>query len=265
MLRKNAGFTLIEIAIVIAIIGAAMVGIYATVGPALESSRISNTNKKIDRIELALLAYVMQNGCLPCPADGSLDSTSSNAGWSHSSAAYYGPSGPTNSPCAGSGGCTAFGTANVVPWRSLGLTENEILDAWNDRISYAVTSALCTTAMSSMVRVPPASYPAGTLSVKNNSGVSQTSTAAYVLISYGPDRNFAYAGSKGSYIVLDSSIVSSDPQGVNSSSLGDGSHFRQDTLSNISGSSSYFDDVVRFRNAGTVIQNCGPNACGNPA
>jgi hypothetical protein len=118
--------------------------------------------------------------------------------------------------------------------------------------------------MSSMVRVPPSSYPVGTLAVDNNSGASQTALAAYVLISYGSDRNFAYSASNGSYTVLDSSFGSTDPQGINSSSLGDGQHFRQDTISNATGA-NYFDDLVRFRNAGTIIQDCGPNACGNPA
>src|SRR5690349_8865628 len=101
MRARHPGFTLLETAIVITVIGAALVGVYATVTPALESSRFTNTQKKLDRIELALLAYVMQNGCLPCPANGSLASTASDAGWSNSDAGYYGPGHSTHSqPCA---------------------------------------------------------------------------------------------------------------------------------------------------------------------
>ena len=272
--HRSSGFTLIEMAIVILITGIVAAMLYFGITPALDSSRANAATKKMQRIELALLSYVIQNGCLPCPADGSLATTSGNAGWSYTkNAIYYGPGGPMNQGCSGTGvSCATVGGSGagiqsaiaVVPWRSLGLTESDITDPWGDRISYVATSSLCTTAGTSMVRAPPASYPAGTLTVDNNSSIPQTTAAAYVLISYGPDRTFAYIAGTGNTYADSFGYASGDPQYTNSpTNATGGTSFRQDTPIFQHGH-SYFDDIVLFRTAPDIVRDCGVNACGNP-
>jgi hypothetical protein len=148
----------------------------------------------------------------------------------------------------------------------LSLAEGDIVDGWNSRISYAVTSSLTVTAGSSMTRTLPASYPAGTLSVSNNVPTSQTTAAAYVLISYGRDRVFAFAAGSGNTVTNSPGFAATDPEGVNSPTIGTGTTFRQDTVNlNQSSNSSYFDDIVRYRTAPAMIIDCGVNACGNPS
>lgn len=260
-MRKNraTGFTLIEMALVLVIVGILLAGTTAGIKPVLDSSHTSTTNSKLDRVELALLAYVMQNGCLPCPANGSLASSNSNAGWSHSATSYYGPNGPTNQPCAGTtaGGCTSV--RGVVPWNTLGITESDTTDAWSDRITYAVDGTLTVTAGSSMTRTSPASYPAGTLTVTDNTPTNQTTAAAYVLVSHGRDRRYAYAAGSGAVIT---SGQNSTPQADNDAAAS-GTTFRQDKVNLIEGA-NYFDDIVRYRTAPAIIIDCGANACGNP-
>jgi len=281
---RIAGFTLIEIAIVLVVIGVIMAGSLVGLKPVVENGRTSTTTSKLKRVELALQAYVMQNGCLPCPADGTLASdTDLNAGWSHSDTDYYGPNGPSSRPCTAPGGsaCNQNGgggaaahPVGVVPWKTLGLRESDILDAWNSRISYAVDSSLTVTVNGSMYRTTPTSYPAGTLSVTNyNATQTQTTAAAYVLVSHGRDRAGAFAAN-GSLQTTGTTYVVGNPQGANmpannvapaGSPNTSNTAFRQDTLRLISGAATYFDDIVVYRTAPNMIQDCGPNGCGNPS
>lgn len=279
MSRQKRGFTLIEIAVVLIVVGILLAGGLAGIKPAMESSRISATNKKLDRIELALLAYAIQNGCLPCPANGTLGSTdtSGNAGWSYNSTPkYYGPNDTAasalNQPCSGA---SCKSTAGVVPWNTLDLKDGDTVDAWQNRITYAVTSTLTVTAGSSMARTTANTYPAGTLAVYNNSGVggsstcdtgvAQTTAAAYVLVSHGSDRVYGYAAKNGAQVSTGANS-SSTAQECNDPAAAEKTPtytFHQDLPRPTEGA-TYFDDIVRFRTAPGIVQDCGKNACGNP-
>jgi len=260
--RGKRGFTLIEIAIVLVIVGLLITGTIGAIQPLVQNSRVTQTGTKLDRVELALLAYVIQNGCLPCPGDPT-PATGGDAGWSQTAAtAYYGPNYTSaNRPCASPGTC--LNTVGILPWNVLGLRQADAIDAWQDYISYAVTSALTVDAGASMVRTPPVGYPAGTLTVANNSGTNQTTAAAYVLISHGADRSFAFAAANG-VTMPDPHGVTTTNQQVNSPAAGTATTFRQDRPVKAEGA-SYFDDIVRYRTAPTLIQECGKNACGNPS
>ena len=270
--RSMRGFSLIEISIVLVVIGLIISGGLLAVAPVIQGGKVNESKGKLDRIEQALTLYVIQNGCLPCPADGSLTSTSANAGWSEDStnAAFYGPSAgaPNNRPCSNTGCTTSAGAATamgVVPWKTLGLSEADILDAWAGRVSYAVTSNLTTTVASSMVRGSPAIYPVGTITVNNNAATprTQTTAAAYVLISHGPDRAWAFTPS-GTNNADPHGSGAGDPQFINSPANYAASTVRQDEVSGIE-AATYFDDIVRWRTAAIIIQSCGSNACGNPS
>ena len=63
------GFTLIEMAIVMVVIGLLLSGGILALAPVVQNSKTTDTNSRLDRVEQALLVYVIQNGCLPCPAD----------------------------------------------------------------------------------------------------------------------------------------------------------------------------------------------------
>ncbi len=80
-----------------------------------------------------MVRFVMVNGRLPCPADGSLRSNSPNYGVELRTLA--------------TGVCTAINTG-VVPWRSLGLANNAAADAWNTQITYRTRGDLPASASS---------------------------------------------------------------------------------------------------------------------
>ena len=115
--RRCAGFTLTEMAVVLVIVSLLM-GYFLVGGVAfMETQNIKKTEAKLSTIEVALAGYVAINGRLPCPANGQIT---------------------TGTEDGGVGGCTANQQYGVVPWITLGLSENDVLDAWHRRISYRV-------------------------------------------------------------------------------------------------------------------------------
>lgn len=116
------GFTLVEMAIVLAIVTLLLVGLLPTISGQIEQQRRSETRKQLNDIQQALIGFAIINGRLPCPA----------------TAASNGLENPDGGP-----GCTNFYNG-FVPGATLGITslneEGQVLDAWNNPIRYAVTS-----------------------------------------------------------------------------------------------------------------------------
>jgi prepilin-type N-terminal cleavage/methylation domain-containing protein len=227
------GFTLIEVAIVLVVVGLVISGGLLALSPLLQSSRTSQTNQLMDRIEQSLVLYVIQNGCLPCPAvPANLTGIAeSSGGGSYTSCTSAGAS-----PCA-----TSYG---VVPWSTLGLSKDEITDPFGSFIDYAPDAAL----------------------VADASGTPQTSAAAYVLISHGPDGSYGYTPSNGAQRPDPNSSTLQSCNKSGQSGCAHGTNYIQaDPQTTAAGASNYFDDIVRFRTAPVIIQTCGSNACGNPA
>jgi prepilin-type N-terminal cleavage/methylation domain-containing protein len=241
-----AGFTLIEMAIVVVVIGLLLSGGIAAVTPVVQGTKVSETKSKLDRVEQALVLHVIRFGCLPCPATPGTASTVATAGQADAGGTY-------------TTGCDADACTNaqgVVPWVNLDLSETDASDSFDARFSYAITAGLQNA--NSMVRTPPATYPTGTLVVNNTTPVQITAAAAYVLISHGPDRAYGFSVQTG--IQGGADAGPSTPQLANSN----GTPFVQDDVIQLPGT-TFFDDIVRWRSAPFIIQLCGANACGNPA
>lgn len=124
----SSGFTLIEIAIVLVIIGLATVMIIKASGGMLDNEKRKTVRVTLDTVDTALANFVAVHKRLPCPADGRIASGAFNAGIELVS-------------------CNpAEQTWGVVPWVTLGLSGNEASDPWNGRLSYRVDPALAGTA-----------------------------------------------------------------------------------------------------------------------
>ena len=266
-LARTLGFTLIEMGIVLVIIGLVSGAAISILGPIRDSRKAELTNQRLDVIQKALQLYVIQNSCLPCPTDGTQATTPANTN--------VGKSMTTGSTVVAGSCATAacLQIAAVVPWNTLGLSEEDITDGWGDRIRYAaagtVTSVVgCPAApgnlqlANGMVRTTGASgcYPQGNLTV-NDSGppASSTTTAAYVLVSSGPDQALGYRAGTGTP-TLDRWAQAAGDQFENSNS--DTTFASGNT--NATPNNTHFDDIVRFEVAPTMIQLCGAGACGNP-
>src|ERR687896_2708612 len=71
--RSQGGFTLLELAIVLFIVGLIAIGGLKTASALRENVGISETSKRLDTLVMALQTFLMKNNRLPCPADPKLD------------------------------------------------------------------------------------------------------------------------------------------------------------------------------------------------
>ena len=114
---RNRGFTLIELALILVVVGLVSLASFQIDGRLGDSDKVTATNQKLDRIQKALQVYVVQHGCLPCPALGTLTVSSASDGKADASGAFYVAGATFCAPAA----CI---TANaVVPWVDIGLSE----------------------------------------------------------------------------------------------------------------------------------------------
>jgi prepilin-type N-terminal cleavage/methylation domain-containing protein len=127
--RHKRGFTLIEMAIVLLIIGLALGMILNVTGSMRDTQNRQLVQTKLSILDTALANFVAQNKRLPCPANGTLASGTANAG--------------IELPFPATGTCNPAGqNYGVIPWVTLGLTEADATDPWFGRMTYRVDPAL---------------------------------------------------------------------------------------------------------------------------
>jgi prepilin-type N-terminal cleavage/methylation domain-containing protein len=125
LINQQKGFTLVEMAIVLMIVGLLLGGMLVPLSAQMEQRNISETRKTLDEIQQALIGFAIVNGRLPCPADGTT------------------PTGGTNAALVPAGqeykiGATCANAEGVLPWATLGVSET---DAWGRRYTYHVATA----------------------------------------------------------------------------------------------------------------------------
>lgn len=126
ILSNRSGFTLVEIAIVLVIVGLLLNGGMMILSSQQEMSRIEETTTLLNEAREALIGYAIVNGRLPCPASGAANGMESPAG----------------------GGACTNPFNGFLPAVTLGLSgvdaSGYLRDAWQlgqNRIRYAVTTA----------------------------------------------------------------------------------------------------------------------------
>jgi prepilin-type N-terminal cleavage/methylation domain-containing protein len=121
---RSAGFTLIELAIVLVIVGLLCGGVVTTLATQLEQRHRQDTIETLRRAREALLGFVASQGRLPCPA-------------LFQSNGYESPSG---------GGVCRAAYDGLLPAATLGLApvdaQGQLLDGWGHPIHYAVSQTL---------------------------------------------------------------------------------------------------------------------------
>ena len=121
--RKQNGFTLVEVAIVMVIVALVIGSVLTPLAVQRNEKRRVFTDKTLEEIHDAIIGYAMVNGFLPCPANA-------------------GSNGLENRDPATQDCLTEHG---FVPARTLGLngsfdSQNRILDEWTRPISYSLTN-----------------------------------------------------------------------------------------------------------------------------
>jgi prepilin-type N-terminal cleavage/methylation domain-containing protein len=150
---KGKGFTLIELAVAIAIITLLLGSLLVPLQTQVAQRQISDTQKALDDIKEGLLGFAVANGYLPCP-------DTDNDGLEN---------------VAGSGLCSSI-SSNIasgnLPWQTLGITVNA--DVWGNRFRYSVRDEYAR-------RPPYAGAPFSLTTTAPNLRVCETSTCASIL------------------------------------------------------------------------------------
>lgn len=165
---RQRGFTLIELAIVMAVVGIVLGGTAQLLGSQLDQKRVRISRERLQGSYDALVAFYAANSRLPCPADGSLARDDADYGRAQPEV-----SGPCDVAAVGA-------NRRVLPWRTLGLQEEASYDGWRRRLSFHVSAPLTTAGTSSQ----------GDLSVRDGAvgspGSSElTASVAFVIVSHG--------------------------------------------------------------------------------
>ncbi len=130
--RLNHGFTLIEMAIVLMIVGFLLSGLLVSLTQSAENTRRTNANAQLQRIEEALYGFAQTTGRLPCPASNSTNGL--------------------ETPPDVDGDCAVPTTFHhgFVPSATLGLTgtvngDGLLLDPWGNPYRYSVSDLVSPT------------------------------------------------------------------------------------------------------------------------
>lgn len=127
--RLQKGFTLIEIAIAVAILGVVMASGVAVFNNYVRSEKADKTEARADRVLDALSVYAQRYNRLPCPADPA--ASAANAGAEKNNGRCF-----TTTTGATTGFSIADASTGILPWRALGLSEDDARDAWGRFFTY---------------------------------------------------------------------------------------------------------------------------------
>ena len=181
---QQKGFSLLEMAIVLVIVGLLMAGLIPSITGQIEQQHRSETRKQLDDIRQALIGFAISNGRLPCPADGTIPTVA----------------GLANSAGLEKSSCAAGANGGVLPWVTLGVSET---DAWGRRFTYRVTpdfaDAVSTTTYAGCTPIPTPTQSTFALCSSGNLAIGLTAGTTNVannipavIVSHGTDGLGAY-------------------------------------------------------------------------
>jgi len=236
--RHLAGYTLVELAVVLGVMGLITGSILSVATTRKESQNFTNINTHYDAIEDAIQRYVIKYGYLPCPASNKLAENTASFGRSDCATAAGAGTG-----FAESGAGTDIVRIGVVPTRTLGLPDSYMYDPWNDRIDFAVIKSLTTS--SAAFNAYTTALTTGVIKIVDYNGNQVTNASAdtvvsYILISHGKDTKGAY--NRLGTLVTACNAAAKDGENCNNDVI-----FRDTSIANSTTAANYYDDYVRWK------------------
>jgi prepilin-type N-terminal cleavage/methylation domain-containing protein len=230
---QHAGFTLVEMAVVVFLIGILATMGLSALNAQLASANISNTKKKQDIIKDALVAYLGKYNRLPCPdSDLTAPDGIENRG-------------TTGTPTVSANPLLACDKYwGNVPYQTLGLPKSAALDGWDNFFSYQVSNDTPTATAPNLDWTLTNNFHTGNtgvITVKDTNNAELKEIVAVVL-SYGQDGLGAYT-SKGTPNVLPDNVAQPD-QFTNSQNATSRTFYRREYTANQSATGGAFDDIL---------------------
>ena len=216
------GFTLIELAMVLTIIGLMLGGLLLPISAQMDQRNYAETRKAMNDIRDALMGYGIVHGYLPCPAvsvnDGSEDR-------------------------AAGGACNK--RAGFLPWSQLGVPK---LDSWGHLYRYSVTPGFS----DSVTRASLTTSADITVKTRDTAGslinLSNTGIISAMVVSYGKNGRWGYA---------DSGIQAADTSATNADEDTNGggttAFVSREYTGNTTGGGGEFDDIAVWVPSGLYL------------
>lgn len=204
--KAKRGFSLVEMAIVLAIVALLLAGLLPTLSAQIEQQRRTETRKLLDEIQQALFGYAIINGHLPCP------SSTTNPNFGEADASCVSP--------------TAEG---FLPWKTLGVSET---DAWGIKGStqhngywrYRVEPSFASSVAFTLATTSNSSLDLQVRDSANTRLTSSSERPLAIIFSTGPD--LVPNGENADYEQSSNATYQSDAPGKNS----DGTNFDDMTV-----------------------------------
>jgi prepilin-type N-terminal cleavage/methylation domain-containing protein len=210
------GFTLVEMAVVLVILGLLLGGLLIPIGAQLDQKSYSDTRKSLEDAKEALIGYALIKGYFPCPAISNVNGLEDRGG---------------------AGGCNK--RVGFLPWGELGVVST---DSWGRLYRYSVTPAFSSS--TSSILVSPLTNRDITIRTRNTIGalenLSNLNDIPAVIVSHG--KNGLGATTKDGVLVSDTSLTNQDEE-TNLSATGRDFVLRTYTDNAATGGGE-FDDIV---------------------
>jgi prepilin-type N-terminal cleavage/methylation domain-containing protein len=214
-LKKTKGFTLLEIAVVLLIVGLLTGTLLVPLSNQVNQRKIEDTKRILEENKNAVLGYAITKGFLPCPAisenDGNEDRTS--------------------------GQCTGGKRIGYLPWITLGTQKS---DSWGRLLRYSITPTFSRAPVSTVsiadINVRTRDYTSGNLT-----GIA--SSVPVMIMSHGPNGYGGYL--ENGAIISDTSTTNIDEKN-NSATTATNTFIYRDLSANTTAPGGEFDDIVTW-------------------
>jgi prepilin-type N-terminal cleavage/methylation domain-containing protein len=243
------GFSLVELAAVLIVVGVIISISISGLRTQLSSSSITSTQQKLNAIKIALENYRTQYFKYPCPSYPNAGSNDS-LNYGVAAATCYSMA---SSACPNSGSLVLNCTNNSVntnlkdmvqgsiPHVTLGISQDLTEDSQGNKITYSIDARFTQDLNRCEMD--------GSLSVLDYNGFSVTNKAAYVLTSHGSDKKGAFAPASGTISVA-CDTAAKDGENCNNDNT-----FRLANVTNSNHNTLYYDDIIEF-GVNTASQYC---------
>lgn len=239
---RNTGFTFIEMAIILVILGTMAGGLLVLANKKIDQNKFDVTVERIETINNIIKKYAQKGFILPCPASPTASLNSEEFGKSDDCSAA---SPALADLIVANGGTNEEVWIGSPPTRELNLPDSTMFDGWGNRLRYAVIKKLA---------VEPAEYSVyvstvttGGIQILDGFGnqilpETDNNSVSYVLLSYGKDGK----GAKRRTGVSSDSNCPANSTVKQDENCDDDAVFRDASYNDGDVASEYFDDLLRW-------------------
>ncbi len=254
-MKGQKGFTLMLVSVGIVLLSIAAASSINIISAKKQLDRNKITINKISKINDALIKFTATYGRLPCPASPTDTFGSATYGFESRDGSYNcnaaGLVIPTNS--------TFY--SGVAPTATLGLSSDDMIDGWGNKIEYVITQYLHTTIYENSIN----NYMSadGSLEIVDPNSNVVDSNVAYILISRGANGYAAYnaySSNRNSYPHATLPIEQNNVE-CNAGSCGSGN---LDNIYQISNNSTASDDIMVYEGFTSFVNKCFTVTNNNP-